>query len=126
MESQDLHLNPTSAAILGLLRQSGPLNANALAETAKARAKREKKRESNVDGMLRDLSELKVGSKCLLRRKGLEEPTVEAVARTTPSTTPFAEVTWSQARIQGMPLSPLNMRGLTVEISSSHPRFPLL
>ena len=30
-------MNPTSAAILGLLRQSGPLNANALAETAKVR-----------------------------------------------------------------------------------------
>ena len=37
MESQDLHLNPTSAAVLGLLRQWGPMNANALAVTANVR-----------------------------------------------------------------------------------------
>ena len=37
VESQDLHLNPTSAAILGLLRQWGPMNANTLAVTANVR-----------------------------------------------------------------------------------------
>ena len=37
MESQDLQLNPTSAAILGLLRQLGPMNANALAVSANVR-----------------------------------------------------------------------------------------
>ena len=41
------------------------------AETAKARAKREKKRESNVDGMLRDLSELKVGDPVVHSQHGI-------------------------------------------------------
>ena len=50
---------------------------------------------------------------------------MEAVARTTPSTTPFAEVTWSQVGIEGMPLSPLTTRGLTVEIVLSHPGSPV-
>jgi transcription-repair coupling factor (superfamily II helicase) len=41
------------------------------AETAKARAKREKKRESNVEGMLRDLSELKVGDPVVHAQHGI-------------------------------------------------------
>jgi transcription-repair coupling factor (superfamily II helicase) len=41
------------------------------AETAKSRAKREKKRESNVDGMLRDLSELKVGDPVVHSQHGI-------------------------------------------------------
>ena len=71
------------------------------------------------------LADLKIGSKLLLRRKGLEKPTVGAVARTAPSTMPFAEVTRSQAGIEGMPLSPLTKRGLTVEVGSSHHGLPV-
>jgi transcription-repair coupling factor (superfamily II helicase) len=41
------------------------------AETAKARAKRDKKRETNVDGMLRDLSELKVGDPVVHSQHGI-------------------------------------------------------
>ena len=41
------------------------------AETAKSRARREKKRETNVEGMLRDLSELKVGDPVVHAQHGI-------------------------------------------------------
>jgi len=41
------------------------------AETAKARSKRDRKRETNVDGMLRDLSELKVGDPVVHSQHGI-------------------------------------------------------
>ena len=41
------------------------------AETARARAKRDRKRETNVDGMLRDLSELKVGDPVVHSQHGI-------------------------------------------------------
>jgi hypothetical protein len=75
-------------------------------------------------GFGQPLAERKVGSKFLLRRKGFPQPTVDAVARTTPTSTPFAEVTRCQGGIERMSLSPLTKRDLTVEIGSSHPRNP--
>ncbi len=41
------------------------------AETARARTRREKKRETNVDGMLKDLSELKVGDPVVHAQHGI-------------------------------------------------------
>ena len=41
------------------------------AETARARTRREKKRETNVDGMLKDLSELKVGDAVVHAQHGI-------------------------------------------------------
>jgi hypothetical protein len=75
-------------------------------------------------GLALPLSEVDIGSKLLPRRDELEQPTVDAIARTAPGTPRLAEATGSQIDIEWMSISPFAERDPTIEKGSPHLRNP--